>query len=111
MPVELDYTHLPVGVDIFSIAGYYTPGKEVRLPHAGREVLYVVGRAVIEASCCGSGSWEYALVPGYVVVWHARKNEAGLAVSRVEPIMDTEAREEITRLIQERESVSRVEFW
>jgi hypothetical protein len=109
--VQLDYTHLKTGEDIFFISGYYTPSKEVRLSYRGREVLYVVGQAVIESSCCGSGRWEYALVPGYVISWQDRKNEAGLPVSRVEPIRDKKTQDEVTTVIQERESVSKVEFW
>jgi len=58
-----EYTHLKLNEDVYAIAGYYTPQKEIRLKCNNREVLYVIGQAVIESSCCGSGSWEYAIVP------------------------------------------------
>ncbi|MFC2060312.1 hypothetical protein ACFLTZ_04380, partial [Chloroflexota bacterium] len=57
------YTHLELDEDIICIAGYYTPLKEVRLQYNNREVLYVIGQAVVDSSCCGTGSWGYALVP------------------------------------------------
>ena len=105
------YTHLRVNEDVTSIAGYYTPLKEVRLKHDNREVLYIVGQAVLEASCCGTGSWNYALVPGYIVNWRNKTNEAGLPVSDVEPISDKTARDAIRQIISEAESVPQVEFW
>ena len=105
------YTHLELNKDVSSIAGYYTPQKEVRLKYNNREVLYVVGQAVIEASCCGGGSCGYAIVPGYIVNWQNKTNEAGLPVSEVEPISDRETRENISRIIKEAEVISQIEFW
>ena len=108
---KLEYTHLPINEDVTSIAGYYTPLKEVRLKYNDREVLYVVGQAVIESSCCGIGRWGYVLVPGYITSWQKRTNEAGLPVSEVEPVSDKIARDTISRNIKEVESISQVEFW
>ena len=93
------------------MAGYYTPLKEVRLKYNNREALYVVGQAVIESSCCGSGSRGYAIVPGYILNWQNKTNEAGLPVSEVEPISDKLAREDINRIIKETEVNSQIEFW
>ncbi len=106
------YTHLELGKDVLiSIAGYYTPMREVKLEYNGREVLYVVGNAVVESSCCGVGSWRYALVPGYIIKWQNTKNEAGLPVSEVELISDEEARNNIRRIIQTTEGISLAGFW
>ena len=71
----------------------------------------MVGQAVIEASCCGSGSWAYVLVPGYIVNWQNRTSEADLPVSEVEPISDKATRDNIRRTIMETESISQIEFW
>ena len=71
------------------------PEKEVKLKHNNREVLYVIGQAVIEASCCGGGSCGYAIVPGYILNWQNKTNEAGLPVSEVEPISDKATQENI----------------
>ncbi len=108
---NLKYTHLKLDDDVSTIAGYYTPQKEVRLKYNNKEVLYVIGQAVIESSCCGIGSWEYALVPGYIVNWQNKKNEAGLPVSEVEPISDEGARNNIRQIIQTNEAISQIEFW
>jgi hypothetical protein len=108
---QIEYTHLPINEDITCIAGYYTPCKEVRLKYNDREALYVVGQAVIEASCCGVGGWGYVLVPGYIINWQKRTNEAGLPVSDVEPISDKAARDNIRQVIEKAESVSQIEFW
>jgi hypothetical protein len=105
------YTHQKLGEDNFGLAGFYTPQKEVRLALDGREVLYVVGRAVVESSCCGSGAWSYVLVPGYVIEWHVRKNEAGLPVSTIDVISNSETKSRITRLIREREGIDCITFW
>ena len=105
------YTHLKLNEDISCIAGYYTPQKEIRLKHNDGDVLYVIGQAVIDSSCCGSGSWGYALVPGYILNWQNKKNEAGLPVSEVEPVTNEEARNNIRRIIEEREAISQIEFW
>ena len=108
----IQYTHLELNKDYpGGIAGYYTPEKEVRLKYNGREVLYVTGTAVIESSCCGSGSWAYVLVPGYIVNWQNETNEAGLPVSEVEPISDQETRNNIRNIIQSTETISQIEFW
>ncbi|MFC1934221.1 hypothetical protein ACFLWC_06115 [Chloroflexota bacterium] len=106
------YTHLELGKDVESgIARYYTPEKEVRLKYSGSEVLYVIGTAVVEAACCGAGSWKYAIVPGYIVKWQNTKNEVGLPVSEVEPISDEKVRENIRQIIQTSESASPIAFW
>ncbi len=108
----MEYTHLELNKDYpGGIVGYYTPQKEVRLKHNGREVLYVIGQAVVESSCCGTGSWGYALVPGYILNWQNKTNEAGLPVSEVESILDEEARGNIRKIIQTSEAASPIGFW
>ncbi len=104
------YTHLELDKEVSSIAGYYSPQKEVRLKYKNREVLYVIGQAVIECSCCGDGSWGYAIVPGYILNWQSETNESGLPVSEVEPVSDEETRKNISRIITEAEAISQIEF-
>ena len=113
MPDELhlDYTHQPLNEEIVSISGHYTLYKEVRRQYGDREVLYVIGQAVAESACCGSGNWEYGMSPGYIVSWQSHRNEAGLPVTVVEPISDAEVKADLERYIKETENVARVEFW
>ena len=84
--------------------------KEARLPLQGREVLYVVGYAVIDTSCCGIGGCAYALVPGFIMDWRYKRNEDGLTVSQVEPIHDEAIQKEVRRLIEREETVRQVSF-
>ncbi len=110
--ISVRYTHLELDKEVETgIAGYYTPQKEIRLKYNGREVLCVIGQAVVESSCCGTGSWRYATVPGYIVNWQNKANEAGLPVSEVEPISDEEARENLRRIIETDEGASLIGFW
>ena len=118
---RVNYTHLPLGKDVEAFAGYYTPENEVRLKYKGREVLYVTGHLVVEATCCGdacgitnvctAANYWYALVPGYVVAWQSERNKNSLPVTKVELITDTEAQEDIRRTILTKEPVSKVDFW
>ncbi len=101
--VSIRYRHPELGKDIpIGIAGFYTPIKEVRLLYQGREVLYMVGKSVLESSCCGTGSWVYATVPGYIIRWQFG-TENGLPVSEVQPVEDNPEREDIQKIIEERE--------
>ena len=106
-----EYVHLELNNDITCMAGYYTPMKEVRLKYDGREVLYVVGQTVIEASCCGIGSFPYVLVPGFIVGWQKRKNENGLPVTEVEPVSDKDTLTNLRKIIRESEDILQIEFW
>jgi len=113
LKLRLKYTHFELGKDRETgMSAYYTPQKEVRLDYDGRRVLYVAGHAVVESWCCGMpGAWEYVIVPGYIVNWQKMRNEEGLPVSEVEPILDETIREEIRKTIRSREGISQVEFW
>ena len=105
------YPHLELNKDVEALAGYYAPQKEVKLKYNGREVLYVISQAVIDASCCGVADFNGALVPGYIVRWQTETNKDGLPVSEVAPITDKIAQVKIRKIIQETEGVSQVEFW
>ncbi len=107
----MKYTHLELNKDIRALAGYYTPQKEVRYRYGDRELLYVTGQAVIDASCCAPGSWTYALVPGYIVRWQDEKDKTGLPVSQVEPVTGDQAQKELALYIKKTEGVINVEFW
>jgi hypothetical protein len=106
-----EYCHQTLGEDYGGIAGYYTPVKEVRLEYQGREILYIVGRAVIESSCCGAGNWPYALVPGYIVEWHKGARQNGLDVTGVELVRDPEVKKDLLSLIRRREELDCITFW
>jgi len=85
--------------------------EEGRLDYRGKEVLYLVGMAGIESSCCGTGGCAFIKVPGYIRAWKKGRNEAGLPVSEVERIEVHGQRKEIQGLLQERHpGFTQVEF-
>jgi hypothetical protein len=105
------YTHLKLSEDVVAPAGHYTPEKESRININGREVLYILSSAVVDASCCGNADFTAALVPGYIVRQDIASDNDGLSVSEVEPITDKTTREKVKKVIQETENISQVEFW
>ena len=107
----LKYTHSKLNEESYAIGGHYSLEKEVRLKYNNREVLYTLGQAVMDSSCCGMGGCRYALVPGYIVNWQNRTNEAGLPVSEVETISARVTQDDISQVIKEAEVVSQVDFW
>jgi hypothetical protein len=110
--MRTEYVHLKLGEDVRALAGYYTPMREERLKYNGGEVLYTVGGCTVESSCCGNTAClGYATVPGFLVAWKSKTNNEGLPVSEVTPISDEETRQQIKRIIQEKENVGNINFW
>ena len=106
-----DFVHPKLNEEVTAIAGHYTHEKEERVSVNGKDVLYILGYGVVDTSCCGMGGCRFALVPGYLLNYRYREDESGNPVSSVEPIGDDqEARREIVRLIDERDSYSSVRF-
>jgi hypothetical protein len=106
----LEFVHPMLGEDATSISGHYTLTHERTLRYAGKEVLYFVGYAVCDTSCCGSAGWGYALVPGFVLSPKIRQNQEGCWMSEVEPILDEVARKEVAGAIERETGVRQVVF-
>jgi hypothetical protein len=49
-----EYTH-ELNREVRSISGGYELEREEKFDMHGKEVLYVVGNAVVDSSCCGVG--------------------------------------------------------
>jgi len=105
-----DFIHYPLNQEVTAIGGHYLFIKEVRLPYQGREVLYRVGCAAVDRSCCGAGGLGYALVPGFVQGWHTTQTRDGVPISQIEPITAPDVRKEIERLIKTKEMVPQINF-
>ncbi|MDH3797884.1 MAG: hypothetical protein OEU55_04705 [Desulfobacterales bacterium] len=115
MPVEgqsapIDFIHPVLNKAVRSISGHYILSQEKRLSYNGRKVLYFIGCAVVDASCCGPGGCTYALVPGYVKQWKYRLTPDNLPVTQVEPIRNKDVQKALQRLIKEKEPVQQVNF-
>jgi hypothetical protein len=96
----VDHAHLELNREFEFISGSYSLTEEGRLPYRGREVLYMVGVAILDRTCCGSGGCRFLNVPGYLLDWRYRTDGEGKPVSRVEPILDAAERSEIRRLLE-----------
>ena len=108
----IEFVHPDLGREVPARAGYYTPFEEHVLPYKGREVLYILGHACIETSCCGgTGSWAYIQVPGFLVRKHMRGSGTAHPISEIEIIEDEEARNSIRESLMRKHSVSQVDIW
>ncbi len=105
-----EYVHYELNQEFTAIGGHYVVTKEVRLPFAGREVLYTTGYGVVDTSCCGTGGCGFALVYGYIAAWRGKRNDDGLAVTKAEPIRDEAVEKELRVLINGRETVTQINF-
>ena len=105
-----EFVHPKLGQEVTAIGGHYVFGKEIRLPYNDREILYLVGYAVLDSTCCGVGGCAYVLVPGYIRQWKYKKYHSDGAVSLVEPICGRTDQKQIRNLIQKKEMVYQVTF-
>jgi hypothetical protein len=105
-----DFIHPKLDQEITAIAGHYVFTKEVRMAYRNREVLYFLGYAVLNSSCCGVGGAAYALVAGFVKDWKYRQTKDSVFVSRVEPIYGAAEQREIRKIIQKKETIQQVTF-
>ena len=108
--MTMEYTH-ELNREVRAISGWYELEKEGTLSLNGKKVLYALGNAALDSSCCGRWECYYAVVPGYVVHWKHRKNHQGMAVTMVEPVQGDGTKQKITKLLEQTEKVDQVLFW
>ncbi|HUT54182.1 MAG TPA: hypothetical protein VM658_12400 [bacterium] len=108
--MEKEFEHPEPGREVQAISGRYTIIREGILPFDGREVLYLVGAAAFDSSCCGEGGCAYAIVPGFIVAKHLRSTSEGNPVSLVEPVTDESLQKTIASAVQQKENVAQVNF-
>ena len=104
------YVHRELGGSVTAIGGHYIFDKEALLQLDGRRVLYLVGHAVLDTSCCGSSGCRYVQVQGYVERWKTGIDEAGYAMTEVVSVHDRQERQRIATLIKKTERVQQVLF-
>ena len=105
-----DYVHPQLNTEITAIGGHYMLTNEVRVPFLEKEIIYLVGYAVVDTSCCGAGGCGYARVPGFLVKYRFKKDNNGDDISLVEPIRDPSMQKEISALIKKDELVQQILF-
>ena len=105
-----DFVHPELGREITAIGGHYVFDREIRLSYNSREVLYFVGYAVLDSTCCGVGGCAYGFVPGFIRYWKYRRNHDDCFVSKVEPIWEPAIQKDVREVIQKKEMVFQVTF-
>jgi len=109
-PGVQDFSHPELNEQVTAIGGSYFWIKEVRLPFEGQELLYLIGAAIFDTTCCGTGGCAYALVPGVVRKWKYAVDANGRPVSQVSPVSGDRPREKIKAVIFKKESVLQIDF-
>jgi hypothetical protein len=106
-----DYVHPRLNEEVTAIGGHYVSERDERIKINGREVLYILGYSVMDTSCCGVGGGRFAVVPGWLVRYKYRTDDAGLPVSEVDPVEDEwETRRAIIGMIEKKEKYCSVRF-
>lgn len=105
-----DFSHPELNEQITAIGGSYFILKEARIRLDEDEVLYLVGAAIFDTSCCGAGGSAYALVPGFIRKWRYTTDKNGRPVSGVAPVLAERKRKKIREMIFKKESVLQVNF-
>jgi hypothetical protein len=105
-------TYVPedFGREIEAPSGYYQPVAEEWLDHDGKRLLYVLGTACIEASCCGVGSWNYLRVEGYLTDDVPPRDPSGPKQLEIDTIDRQAEREAIATILGDRYPGVRIEF-
>ena len=105
-------TYVPedFGTEVVVPSGYYQPIKEDLVAFDGKQVLYVLGSACVEASCCGIGSWAYVRVEGFVVGEEDPGDESDRKSTQIDTITAERDKAAIGALLLDRHPGARIEF-
>jgi hypothetical protein len=106
----LDHTHLTLNSEITAIGGEYAFLKEGTVRFQEHTILYYVGCAVLNSTCCGTGGVCFARVPGIVHDFKYKTGASGSPVSTVEPIINKTTQKQLRKILQDTEMVQQVEF-
>lgn len=104
------YRSEELGAEVVAPSGYYVPLREEVVDHNGRRLLYIRGTGCIESSCCGTGSWEYLRVEGYLSDQdYVGRQREGLDLA-LETIEGEGEKAEIGEALRRKHPGARVEF-
>jgi hypothetical protein len=104
------YVHEPLNKPVQAIGGQYVFIKETLSLYQDRKILYLIGCALFDNTCCGTGGVGYAMVPGYIIHWKCSINSEGKPVSLLFPVSDADEQDNIQKIIIQKEKVFQVQF-
>lgn len=105
-----EHVHTPPGDEIESIGGRFSIVAESCINYRGRTVLYCVGIAIIDRSCCGAGGYRFIHVPGYITDRQYRVDSRGRPISIVQPVNTKQEMKEIKGMLDKLYPHSQVSF-
>ena len=83
-----EYIHPELNQRVEFFGGGYSFLEEGKITHEGKEVLYLLGTAAVESSCCGRGGCAFIKGAGLCSFPGRRARESGgEAVSEIERIV------------------------
>ena len=95
-----EHTHVAYGTEITLMSVIFTVTAEGCLAYGNRNLLYIEGLTIVGSACCGMIECRIIHVPGFVVSWHYKiDNASGNPLSKVEPIHDPSTLKDVKKLL------------
>ena len=105
------FIHPELNQPVEFFGGSYVFNKEGKILYQGKEVLYFIGIAGLDASCCGRSGCAFVKVAGSIQRWKIKKDEEGHWTSEVGRITGAKSQEAISQLLKEEyPQVTQIEF-
>ncbi len=92
------FVHASLGEEVRFISGGYRLLAEEEMIHRGRRLIYLVGIAEVDSSCCGHRGGRFVSVAGYACS-QKKKDEGGRWVTEVEEILESCLQKEIEGIL------------
>jgi len=95
-----EHIHVAYGTEIILMSVILKVTAEGCLAYGNRNLLYIEGLTTVGSACCGMIECRVIHVPGFVVSWHYKiDNASGNPLSKVEPISDPSTLEDVKKLL------------
>jgi hypothetical protein len=95
-----EHIHAAYGTEIILMSVIFKVTAEGCLDYGNRNLLYIEGLTTVGSACCGMVECRVIHVPGFVVSWHYKiDNASGNPLSKVEPVTDPSTLEDVKNLL------------
>ena len=95
-----EHIHVAYGTEIILMSVILKVTAEGCLAYGNRNLLYIEGLTTVGSACCGMIECRVIHVPGFVVSWHYKiDNASGNPLSKVEPVTDPSTLEDVKKLL------------